>query len=131
MAHRVEPHCPKTKTTSRSRTHTLGTFVVRAAPRRGLGGTICTCQRVKVRPYGFSIYQPPPVALLLQVRCHGGQQMDGPKPKTLAAVAGACLLSLTVAASLPLTGANAATTDPDPSPREITNAALSRHAATE
>ena len=57
--------------------------------------------------------------------------MDGPKPKALAAVAGACLLSLTVAASLPLTGANAATTDPDPSPREITNAALSRHAATE
>src|SRR4051794_32731871 len=41
------------------------------------------------------------------------------------------VLTLTAALMLPAGAAFAATTDPDPTPREATNAALSREAATE
>ncbi|MBK8447171.1 MAG: glycoside hydrolase family 3 C-terminal domain-containing protein [Micropruina sp.] len=50
---------------------------------------------------------------------------------TWSRAAGCLLLCTALAASLPALGARAATTDPDPSPREIANAALSRQAATE
>ena len=53
------------------------------------------------------------------------------KRSTWSRAAGCLLLCTALATSLPALGARAATTDPDPSPREIANAALSRQAATE